>query len=151
MKCMSADRYTLDANILFYALSPDDYDKHRIALRLWEGATANDCVLALQTLGEVYHAVTRKARDRADDARRALAILASTVPIVSANNDDFLTVLEIHRQRPVQFWDAMLWATARRNGCEVIITEDLQDRSERDGVQYLNPFKASVSQLEAYL
>ena len=148
---MSAERYTLDANVLFYALSPDDHFKHSIALGLCEGATANDCVLTLQTLGEVYHAITRKARVRADEARRALTLLASTVPVVSAHKEDFLTVLEIHGERPLQFWDAMLWATARRNGCRVILTEDFQDRTDWGGVHYLNPFHASVSQLESYL
>ncbi len=151
MRCMSADRYTLDANILFYALNPDDMLKHHVAMRLWEGATANDCVLTLQALGEVYHAVNRKASARVAEARRALMLLASVVPVVSANRDDFISVLQLHGERPVQFWDSMLWATARRSGCHVILTEDFQDRVDSDGVRYLNPFKTTASELEPYL
>lgn len=148
---MSADRYTLDANILFYALNPDDAIKHQIAMRLWRGAAENNCVLALQALGEVYHAVSRKARGQAAEARRALTLLTSLVPVVTANQDDFLTVLELHGERPVQFWDAMLWATARRHGCKTILTEDIQDRVDWDGVRYVNPFHVSPTELHPYL
>lgn len=148
---MIADRYTLDANILFYALNPDDAIKHQIAMRLWRGAPENNCVLTLQALGEVYHAVSRKAPPHAVEARRALTLLTSLVPVITADQDDFLTVLQLHGERPVQFWDAMLWATARRNGCRVILTEDIQDRVNWDGVLYVNPFKVSPIELHPYL
>lgn len=148
---MSADRYTLDANILFYALNSDDAIKHEIAMRLWRGATENNCVLTLQALGEVYHAVSRKARPHAAEARRALMLLTSLVPVVTANQDDFLTVLQLHGERPVQFWDGMLWATAKRHSCKTILTEDIQDREDWDGVRYLNPFRVSPTELYPYL
>jgi len=32
------------------------------------------------------------------------------------------------------FWDAMLWATARRTGVRILISEDFQDGRMLDGV-----------------
>jgi predicted nucleic acid-binding protein len=45
------------------------------------------------------------------------------------------------------FWDAMLWATARDAGCQLILSEDFQDRRTLEGVTFLNPFTARNSDL----
>ena len=48
-----------------------------------------------------------------------------------------MRVMESHR---ISFWDAMLWATARRAGCGAILTEDFQDGRLLGGVRFINPF-----------
>jgi predicted nucleic acid-binding protein len=46
----------------------------------------------------------------------------------------------------------MLWATARRAGCRLIVTEDFQDGRELGGVRFVNPFgDALPAPLEAAL
>ena len=40
----------------------------------------------------------------------------------------------------LSFWDAMLWATARRAGCSVLLSEDFQDGRRLDGVLFVDPF-----------
>ena len=40
----------------------------------------------------------------------------------------------------LSFWDAMLWATAKRAGCQVLISEDGQDGRLLGGVTWVNPF-----------
>jgi predicted nucleic acid-binding protein len=46
----------------------------------------------------------------------------------------------------------MLWATARRAGCRLIVTEDFQDGRELRGVWFVNPFgDALPPRLEAAL
>ena len=40
------------------------------------------------------------------------------------------------------FWDAMLWATARRAGVGVLVSEDFQDGQTIEGVRIVNPFTA---------
>ena len=44
------------------------------------------------------------------------------------------------RERRLQFWDAMLWATARRIGVRVLISEDFQDGQIFGGVRFTDPF-----------
>jgi len=148
---MNAERYTLDANILFYALSQDAGLKHEVACQLWKSAVHHDCVLTLQAVGETYNAFSRKAGGRMEDAQQALSDLITLVPVVCANEDDLRIAMQLRKERPVQFWDAMLWTTARRNGCRVILTEDFQDHVEWDGVRYVNPFKVAPTELWQYL
>ena len=40
----------------------------------------------------------------------------------------------------ISFWDAMLWATARRAGCSAILSEDFQDGQVLQGVRFIDPF-----------
>jgi predicted nucleic acid-binding protein len=55
------------------------------------------------------------------------------------------------QQHGLQFWDAMLWATARRAGCSLIATEDFQDGRTLGGVTFRNPFKLSDAEWNALL
>lgn len=149
---MSAERYTLDANILVYAIDPTDPRKHEIARNLWEAARDNPCVLTTQTLAETYNAVSKKKPERAEDAYVALSALSSEVHVVSANVSDFEDAMTAHRSRPVHFWDAMLWSTARRHGCKVIVTENMPDWPLVEGVLYFNPFlKENQSALAKFI
>jgi predicted nucleic acid-binding protein len=45
------------------------------------------------------------------------------------------------------FRDAMLWATARRTGVRILISEDFQDGRILDGVRFVGPFGAHNSAL----
>ncbi len=143
---MSGERYSLDANILFYAIDTDAGEKHGLALELVKASVRRSCILTVQTLGETYNAITRRRPALAGDAGRLLRQTLAVMEVVSATATDFSEALRLKEQRQVQFWDAMLWATLRRNGCTTIITEDLQDRPVSEGVRYLNPFTESTGE-----
>ena len=137
---MSVERYTLDANILVYAMDPDAGEKNKIARALWFSLSFHDCLLSVQTLAETYNVIARKLPARRSDAVIALSELAQTVPVVHAAVEDWEEAMLAHRSRPVHFWDAMLWATVRSHGCKTIWTENLPDRATVGGVRYRNPF-----------
>ena len=48
----------------------------------------------------------------------------AVLPVRAAAEEDLADAVKNHR---LAFWDAMLWATARRVGIDHVITEDLQD------------------------
>ncbi len=143
--------YTLDANVLFYAVDADAGYKHTVAAELLRYAPRGNCLMTLQALGEVYNAVSRRKPHYRDDAEVLLVSLEESVLIVSADMADLREAIEQHTQRPLQFWDTLLWATARRHGCTCILTEDTQDRPIVGGVRYLDPFTASPDELAPFL
>lgn len=138
---MSGEQYTLDANILFYAIDGKGGEKHRIALAVLYAAIQGSGFITVQALGEAYNAVTKKHPALAGDARDLLTRIAGVARVVSASSEDFLDAIRVREKRRIQFWDAMLWATARRHGGTTILTEDLHDRPVSEGVRYLNPFE----------
>ena len=146
----STELYTLDANILFYAVDSNAGAKHRLAVDLVVAASRRTCVMTVQALGEAYFSFWRKHRDRMDEARFLLTEVRETTKVVAASTEDFAEAMAEHERRNVQFWDALLWATARRNGCRLILTEDIPDSRLIGGVRYLDPFTASTAELAPY-
>ena len=149
---MSAERYTLDANVLLYAADRDAGSKHEVARQLVLAAADRNCVFTLQALAETYNVTVRKKPEWAFAANRILERVLLTVPVVSSTTEDLEAALAVHKAHMIQFWDAMLWATAKRNLCAVILTEDIPGRAELNGVRYRNPFaERSLLWLTDYL
>ena len=148
---MSSERYTLDANILFYALDVNAGKHHEIAIALLKGASFNHCLLTVQSLAETYNAIAKKRPQQAGGARELIRRIRKHTSVIAATPEDLMEALSLHEHRPVQFWDMLLLATARRNGCTTILTEDTQDRPVIQGVRYLNPFAVASSELAEYV
>jgi predicted nucleic acid-binding protein len=135
-------KLTLDSNILIYATHQGDL-RNAAAVDLVDRASRADCVQTLQSFGEMFRVLTARrsfSPDQAIDAVRKLMLLFEVVP---ATEDDFTTATETVRDHRLSFWDAMLWATARRAGCRILLTEDGQDGRNLGGVRFVNPFRAA--------
>ena len=76
------ERYTLDANILFYAVDTDDRQKHLLAKQIVDSALYADCVMTLQVLGEVYNAISRRRPQHLDRAEELIQLLSGSMPVV---------------------------------------------------------------------
>ena len=69
------------------------------------------------------------------------------MPVQAADVGDLSAALEAVRAHRLAFWDAMLWASARRAGVRHMLTEDLQDGLASQGVRFINPFKRENNRL----
>jgi predicted nucleic acid-binding protein len=139
-------RITLDANILVYAIHAED-PRHFPATEIVARAFVSDCVQTLQSLGECFNAVVRKRYLDPHTARERVGMFQARVPVVTADLPDIQQAMAVVGRHRLQFWDAMLWATARRAGCRLILSEDMQDGRDLDGVVFVNPFAASNQRL----
>jgi predicted nucleic acid-binding protein len=45
------------------------------------------------------------------------------------------------REHKLNYYDALIWATARLNGLTYVLTEDGQDGRDLDGVRLVNPLR----------
>jgi len=139
-------RVTLDTNLLVYATDASS-DKHAAASRLLERAAEADSVQTLQSLGECFHVLRRKRYLGLELARTTVDNLRRLFPIIEHRLDDLDTAIAAVGAHQIAFWDAMLWATARRAGCRLILTENFQDGRTLEGVQFLDPFKPENARL----
>jgi predicted nucleic acid-binding protein len=131
-------RFTFDSNILVYAAHATD-ERHEPAYALVHRASrGQDCVQTLQSLGECYN-VLRKRGLAPADAESAVAHYRALFPVVAAEPDVLDDALRVCRAHKIQFWDALMWATAKEAGCRVMLTEDLQDGRNLEGVRIVNP------------
>lgn len=132
---------SFDTNILVYAADRDAGERHRIAGDLIERAMRlGNCVQTLQSLCEFFSVVTRKcgiapaAAAAFIDSWRAVLLIE---PSIASDLDE---AMRATREHSLAFWDALLWATARRAGVRAIVSEDFQDGRVIEGVHILDPF-----------
>ena len=137
---MSAERFSLDANILIYALDRGAGNKHHRAVAVIGYAKDRDCTLTIQALGEFYVAVTRKGivakADAADQVRDWMGLF----PMTAANARALDGAVTAAAEGRLGFWDAVLLTTAGEAGCSIVLSEDMQDGATFGGVTVRNPF-----------
>jgi predicted nucleic acid-binding protein len=99
---MSAKLTTFDTTILFYALDRDGDSRTARARRLVELAPTANTVLMLQSLTELWSAVTHKRPEQRGRARDIVDELMTTFPVVAANQEDFTQALGCGESRRLQ-------------------------------------------------
>lgn len=132
-------KVSFDTNILVYCLDSDDPDRHTRSLALLDTAIGADVLLSLQALSEMPNVARRVGRRQ--EALRLLGYLRRNFPIINADIGCLEEAVAITDQHRFSFWDAMLVATVRRAGCEILFTEDMQDGRSIGGLLLVNPFE----------
>jgi predicted nucleic acid-binding protein len=132
-------RVTFDSNVLIYAVSRSD-PRHAAATALIDRAARADCRQTLQSLAECFNVLNRKYRMPAREAYGWVQTFQRLFAVVPADGSDLEVAVEAVERHGLSFWDAMLWATAKRVGCRMLFSEDLQDGRRLEGVLFVNPF-----------
>lgn len=132
-------RVTFDSNVLIYTLSRGD-PRHASAAYLLARATRGDCVQTLQSLAECFRVLTTKLRFDPERARQEIEGFQTAFSVCAADADDLDQAMRAVEDHRLSFWDAMLWATAKRAGCRMLFSEGLQDGRRLGDVLFVNPF-----------
>ncbi len=134
-------RSFFDTNILIYADDKAAPAKQRRALDLVaEHRRAGTGVVSLQILQEYFVTITRKLRVDQRIARRKVELLAE-FDVATTDVIDILAAIDLHFLHGFSFWDALVLRAAKQSGCSVLLTEDMQETREIDGVRVVNPFR----------
>lgn len=132
----------VDTNVLLYARDEGQPEKQAVAAgwieHLWESDAGR---VSTQVLNEFYVNATRKLSHpmTIDDARADVADLAGWDPI-GIDGELISAAWDIEDRYQFHFWDALVVAAAKAAGCHTLLTEDLQDGQDLDGLAVVNPF-----------
>ncbi|MBV8089907.1 MAG: PIN domain-containing protein [Alphaproteobacteria bacterium] len=111
-----------------------------------------NCIQTLQSLCEFFSVVTRKSRIEIGAAAAFVNGWRSVMLVEAATAADLGESMRAVAAYGIAFWDAMLWATARRAGVRVLFSEDFQDGQTIESVRILNPFAPhNAAQIERSL
>jgi predicted nucleic acid-binding protein len=139
---------SFDTNILVYATAASPIVKtSRARDVIARGIRGGASILLLQALAEFSNVAIRKAGIPAGEVRTTIDAWRAVIPVRVAEEKDLSSALEAVKIHRLTFWDAMIWAAARRVGVRHFITEDLQDGFEMGGVTFINPFNSANDQL----
>lgn len=105
---------------------------------------------SMQALNEYYVTVTRKLPARLDDhaAWDYVRSLLSWEP-QEITGDVLLRARDIEQRHALNWGDSLIVAAAALHGCQVLLTEDLQDGMVFGEVRVRNPFVTRVSDVTA--
>lgn len=129
----------VDTNVLAYAYDADSGDKGERAREVL--GDIDGAVVSTQVVLELFAVLTRKlglTRDAAEEATESLMELE----VVATDARLVREGLRISREHDISHWDAMIIAAAAASGCDVLLTEDLNDGQVIEGVRVVNPFPA---------
>lgn len=129
----------LDTNVVVYAFDRADPRKQRTAIEILEGS--HRLVLSTQVLLEAWWVLTRRLADPLDEYEATEVInRLSELPVVSTDPQLVKQAIDAGCRFKIAIWDALIIEAARAAGCKSILSEDLQEGQDFNGVTVENPF-----------
>lgn len=134
----------VDTNVLLYAISNDvgEAGKAGVARAVLRD---RDLRLSSQVLQEFYVQATRQSRPDALSHDQAAGLLETfrRFPVQPITTSIVLAATETCHRFRISYWDAAIIEAARASVCDVVLSEDLSDGTDYDGVRVENPFRQS--------
>lgn len=138
-------RTFVDTNILIYAHDVDAGPKHDLAKtvlgELWNEGSG---VLSVQVLQEFYVNVTRKIAHPL--SKHSARVVVDTYAIWCTETTTAAEISEAFRiedESGINFWDALIVASAVKSNATRILSEDLNSGQRVAGIPIENPFNTN--------
>lgn len=132
----------VDTDVLLYAVSTDPVERAK-AERARTILTDRELRLSVQVLQEFYVQATRASRSAALTHDQASGLVESFLRfrVEATTTQLVLAALAARAHFRISYWDAAIIEAARSAGCQVVLSEDLSDQQDYDGIRVENPFK----------
>jgi len=132
-------RTFVDTNIFVYAAGASDTEHRNQARKVLRETPG--IVISTQVLNEFYVVLTRKFKPAMPASVATSAVQQMTKYLcVPVDADLVLLAIRAGRRWRLSHWDALMVEAARRAACDVMLTEDLSDGADFDGVHIQDPF-----------
>ena len=132
----------VDTNVLLYSEDGADKAKQARAIDWLQALWTKRCGrTSTQVLNDFYANATKKLKPAmpAGDARAEVRRYQRWQPWV-LDHATVETAWAVESRFGFSYWDSLIVAAAKAQGCRYLLTEDLQHKQIIDSVQILNPF-----------
>ena len=130
----------LDTNILVYSVDGKDPVKQGIARKIpIEALVSREYLISAQVLNEFSNIALLKLKMSIQEVRRFVEIFGQ-INVVSIDRSWTDKALSLKEKFGTQFFDSLLLVAAEENGCDTILTEDLNDGQMYGSVKAIDPF-----------
>jgi len=136
------DLFFVDSNLLLYRRDASEPGKQPQAAGwlevLWQKRLGR---LSIQVLEEFYEVVTRRLSPglAPAEAQQEVRELFAWQPL-PITADLVAAAWLVEERYRLSFWDSLIVAAGQITGCRYLLTEDLNDGQEIDGLRVVNPF-----------
>lgn len=137
----------VDTNVFIYYLDRTDSKKHEAArlwlAELWENRQGR---ISFQVLQELYSVGAQKWPALKSEIQSEIEDLFDWHPVV-INRQIIEDSWVIQGKYKISFWDSLIVAAAKAASCRYLLTEDLQEGQDLDGVLVVNPLRSSPHEI----
>jgi predicted nucleic acid-binding protein len=124
-----------DSNVLIYAYSTDHRRDHAL------DTIADGGIISVQVLNEFTNVLRRKQKQDWSVIESALSSIVFRFPdIRPLTAATHAAALALARDHDLQFYDALIVASALDAGCDTLFTEDMQNGRKFGNLTVVNPF-----------
>lgn len=140
----------LDTNILIYAMQDDP--RSPTARSTIARAALIDCIVPAQVLAEFANVCRRKSIVDAAEVGLRLGELIDVFTIVETSASHVVAATLLAERYQLAYFDALICRIAIDSGATTLLSQDLQDGMNLDGLTILDPFNpANADRLAAIL
>ncbi|MGA3026837.1 MAG: PIN domain-containing protein [Bryobacteraceae bacterium] len=144
-------KIALDTNVLAYAEGANGAARRDRALKLIQRLPQESIVLPVQTLGELFNVLVRKARRRPIRARSAVMSWRDAYPVVETTAAVMVNATDLASRHGLSIRDSVVLSASAEASCRLLLSEDLQEGFTWRGVTVTNPFAPMLHPLLAAL
>jgi predicted nucleic acid-binding protein len=132
----------VDTNVLLYAISRDPAERSK-AVRANGILDEGDIGLSVQVLQEFYVQSTRASRFDAITHAQAAGLVEAwcRFPVQVTTVEVMRAALATRSRFDISYWDAAILEAGRALGCALVLSEDLDDATDYDGIRVEDPFR----------
>ena len=131
----------LDTNVLIYSIDGKDPAKQVVAREIVVSAVrGGGFLISAQVLNEFSNIALLKLKLSVEEVRKFVSFF-SRIGVVSLESRWTDAALLLKQRYETQFFDSLLLVAAQENGCDEILTEDLNDGQMYGSIKATNPFK----------
>jgi predicted nucleic acid-binding protein len=131
---------SIDSNILLYAEGVGDARRQSLARDCLARFKLESLRITSQALGELYSVAYRKGDYSREEARDMVMAWQDAIATLPTATSAFQLALDLSTRHKLQIWDAIIVATSLEHGCEIMLSENMQDGLELNGLKIINPF-----------
>ena len=133
------DKIFIDTNIIIYCYSNSEMEKRIICQKLFE--TYSELNISKQVINEMTNILFKKFKLSSFDIKNTIEQISNIVFTCDFNFDTQIKAIELKDKYNLQYYDALIIATALENNCNIIFSEDMQhNQIIENKLTIINPF-----------
>ncbi len=144
-------KVALDTNVLAYAEGANGAAMRDKALDVIQRLPVGAVVIPVQTLGELFNVLVRKAKRPPVRAQAAVMSWRDAYPIVETSSAVMVNAMDLACDHGLTIWDSVVMAASAEGECRLLLSEDLKEGFTWRGVTVTNPFAPTLHPLLAVL
>ncbi|MDD5240646.1 MAG: PIN domain-containing protein [Sulfuricella sp.] len=126
----------IGSNVILYLLSGDVSKADRAEAIVAEGG-----IVSVQVLSEVVSVCRRKLQMPWNEIDALLLVAKSACEVQPLTVESHQKAVEIAKRYRLSFYDAHICAAAVLSGAKILLSEDMQNGMDIEGVEIRNPFQ----------